>query len=57
MVELDALVPGTYTLVDHALFRIEKGAAGFLEIKGEDRHDLFHSEEPPKRCENCKIHP
>jgi len=57
LVEMDVLVPGIYTLVDHALFRLEKGATGFLEVKGPDRPDIYHSEAPPKRCENCKIHP
>jgi nitrite reductase (NO-forming) len=30
--EMQALVPGKYLLVDHALFRVPKGAAGFLWI-------------------------
>jgi nitrite reductase (NO-forming) len=33
MFELDALVPGRYLLVDHALFRVPKGAAGFLQVQ------------------------
>jgi len=32
MFELDALVPGRYLLVDHALFRVPKGAGGFLDV-------------------------
>lgn len=32
MFELDANVPGRYLLVDHALFRVPKGAAGFLDV-------------------------
>lgn len=56
MVEMDVLVPGRYTLVDHSLFRLEKGAVAHLEVAGEERPDLFQSEEPPKRCENCKMH-
>jgi nitrite reductase (NO-forming) len=30
--ELTALVPGKYLLVDHALFRVPKGATGFLWV-------------------------
>lgn len=32
MFELDAFVPGRYLLVDHALFRVPKGAGGFLDV-------------------------
>ncbi len=34
-VEFKLEVPGTYTLVDHSIFRIMKGALGFLEAEGE----------------------
>lgn len=30
--EFEALVPGQYLLVDHALFRVVKGASGFLHV-------------------------
>ena len=30
--EMQALVPGTYLLVDHALWRVTKGAAGHLHV-------------------------
>jgi nitrite reductase (NO-forming) len=33
MFELEALVPGTYLVVDHALFRVPKGAAGHLLVE------------------------
>lgn len=58
VVEFDAVVPGTYTLVDHSIFRSEKGAAGFLEITGDDkRNDIYSSPHPPKLCPTCKLHP
>ncbi|MFN2427681.1 MAG: copper-containing nitrite reductase [Candidatus Binatia bacterium] len=44
VVEFDVEVPGTYVLVDHAIFRTDKGAAGHLVITGPDRPDLY---DPP----------
>jgi nitrite reductase (NO-forming) len=38
-------VSGRYLLVDHALYRVQKGAAGFLDVSGD--HDLaIYSPEP-----------
>jgi len=37
-------VPGTYTIVDHALYRVQKGAAGLLQVSGEPNPDIF---DPP----------
>jgi hypothetical protein len=34
VVEFTPRVSGTYTLVDHAIFRIAKGALGLLQIEG-----------------------
>ncbi|PIQ86390.1 MAG: nitrite reductase, copper-containing [Candidatus Omnitrophica bacterium CG11_big_fil_rev_8_21_14_0_20_45_26] len=42
MVEFRVDVPGDFTLVDHSIFRINKGAAGTLHVEGEDRPDLLH---------------
>lgn len=56
MVEFDALVPGSYTLVDHSIFRIDKGAVGFLKVKGEPRPDLYDSKEMKVYCDGCKLH-
>lgn len=39
MFELTINVPGTYLLVDHALYRVGKGAAGYLVVTG------FHDDE------------
>jgi len=57
IVEMDFPVPGTYALVDHSIWRVEKGAVGFIDAQGKNREDLYHSEVPPKSCPGCKIHP
>jgi hypothetical protein len=44
-------------MIDHASFRIEKGAAGFIEVEGEPNDEVFRSTKPPRTCPNCKIHP
>lgn len=56
MVEFNTPVPGNLTLVDHSIFRIEKGAAGFLTVEGMPRPDLYHSDEAPRNCPACKHH-
>jgi hypothetical protein len=57
VVEFEAIVPGNYTLVDHALFRLEKGAVGFINVKGEPRKEIFDSTHEPFNCPGCKTHP
>ncbi len=57
VVEFQLEVPGTYTLVDHAIFRVEQGAVGFLEVAGDPRHDLFVSKDDPEPCKGCLVHP
>ncbi|KAE8380105.1 Cupredoxin [Aspergillus bertholletiae] len=57
IVDMKMTVPGTYTLVDHAIFRLEKGAKGFLNVSGEPRPQLYYSNQPPQPCEGCKLHP
>lgn len=42
VVEMKLEVPGRYVLVDHALSRIERGAAGFLEVEGPTDDSVFH---------------
>ncbi len=56
-VEFGLEVPGTYTLVDHAIFRVEKGAVGFLQVEGKPRHDIYVSQDDPEPCEGCLVHP
>ncbi|KAF9891335.1 hypothetical protein FE257_004190 [Aspergillus nanangensis] len=55
--DMKMVVPGTYTLVDHAIFRIEKGAIGYLNVSGPERPDFYGSDEPPNPCVGCKLHP
>jgi len=57
MVEFDVEVPGTYTLVDHAIFRVEKGAVGYLEVEGNPRHDIYVGDQEAVFCEGCQVHP
>ena len=57
VVEFGLEVPGNYTLVDHAIFRIEKGAVGFLEVQGSPRHDIYVSDQDAAQCKGCMVHP
>jgi nitrite reductase (NO-forming) len=41
MVEFTAKVPGTYTIVDHSLARMEKGAAGQIVVDGPANPEIF----------------
>lgn len=41
IVEFGLEVPGNYTLVDHAIFRIEKGAVGTLKVSGPDAPTIY----------------
>jgi nitrite reductase (NO-forming) len=42
-VEFSLKVPGAYTLVDHAIFRLEKGAVGLLNAEGPEAPDLYRA--------------
>ena len=57
VVEFGVEVPGDYTLVDHAIFRIEQGAVGFLKVEGESRHDIYLSQDDAATCKGCLVHP
>lgn len=57
-------VPGPFlrarvgdTLVDHAIFRVEKGAVGYLQVEGDPRHDLYVSPDDAVPCAGCLVHP
>jgi nitrite reductase (NO-forming) len=41
IVEFQVQVPGSYTLVDHSLGRLEKGAAGILQVDGPEDPSVF----------------
>ena len=57
VVEFDAIVPGNFTIVDHSIFRIEKGAVGFFKVLGSDpRKDVYCGRDHPNPCPNCKLH-
>lgn len=57
VVEFGVEVPGDYTLVDHAIFRVGKGAVGFLKVEGAPRHDIFLSDQDAAVCPGCLVHP
>ena len=41
MVEFKVEVPGVYTLVDHSIFRISKGAVALLKVEGPEAENIF----------------
>jgi nitrite reductase (NO-forming) len=43
MVEFKTEIPGTYILVDHSLSRLQKGAAGYLDVEGPPNPRVFQS--------------
>lgn len=43
IVELRIDVPGDYLLVDHSIFRVAKGAIGFLSATGKDHPEIFQN--------------
>jgi len=57
VVELGVEVPGTYTLLDHAIFRIEQGAVGYLNVEGPPNKDIFCSDKDAVKCPGCLVHP
>lgn len=57
VVEFGLEVPGTYTLVDHAIFRVGKGAVGFLEVEGEPDYSIYVSDQDAELCPGCLVHP
>jgi nitrite reductase (NO-forming) len=40
--EFQLKVPGTYTIVDHALARMERGLVGALIVDGEANPDIYN---------------
>ena len=41
VVDFDVEVPGSLILVDHSLGRLAKGAAGIIEVEGDENPDVF----------------
>jgi copper-containing nitrite reductase len=56
IVDLKMVVPGSYTIVDHAIFRLDKGAVGFINVSGPQRPDVYVGNLPPQPCIGCKLH-
>ena len=57
VVDMKMVVPGTYALVDHAIFRLDKGAVGFLNVSGAPRPDVAGSVGVAGApCVGCKLH-
>jgi nitrite reductase (NO-forming) len=42
--EFKTKVPGNYTLVDHALSRLERGLVGILSVEGAPNPDLYNGQ-------------
>ena len=40
-------VPGNYTLVDHALSRLERGLSGILNVEGPPNPEIFNGKVMP----------
>lgn len=57
IVDMKMTVPGTYALVDHAMFRLDKGAVGYLNVSGKANTEIHQSAEHPAPCVGCKLHP
>lgn len=43
VVEFELQVPGTYTLLDHSIFRIQRGALGELVVEGPNAPEIYRS--------------
>lgn len=57
VVDIDLHVPGNYTLVDHSIFRVEKGASGFIDVAGRPNYEIYSSDQDPVLCPGCLVHP
>ena len=44
MVEFKAKVPGKYTIVDHALARVERGLVGILSVEGPPNPEIYNGQ-------------
>jgi nitrite reductase (NO-forming) len=45
--EFRTTVPGNYTLVDHALARVERGLSGILNVEGPPNPDVYKGQIMP----------
>lgn len=46
IVDFKLQVPGEYVLVDHSIFRADRGALGILKASGDPAPSVFHSHKP-----------
>jgi nitrite reductase (NO-forming) len=46
-VELELPVPGQFTIVDHAISRVERGLVGYLKVSGPPAPDIFQAGPTP----------
>lgn len=44
VMEFQPRVPGSYTLVDHAIFRVDRGAMGVLNVEGPPAPDIYNNQ-------------
>jgi nitrite reductase (NO-forming) len=57
-VEFELQVPGRYVLVDHALSRVQRGLAGFLDVTGPENPGIFRENaDPAKSSEAAPLVP
>jgi len=47
VVDFKLEVPGNYTLVDHALSRMERGLVGILSVEGQPNPEIFNGQVMP----------
>jgi len=47
IVEFKPLVPGNYTLVDHALARLERGLVGVMHVEGPPNPEIYNGQVMP----------
>ena len=43
ILEFKVDIPGNYLLVDHSIFRINKGAVAVLKVTGEEDPEIFRA--------------
>ena len=44
IIDVKLQVPGDYVLVDHSIFRTDRGAVGILSVSGDPAPSIFHSQ-------------
>jgi len=52
--EFKVVVPGDYTVVDHSIFRLEKGAVGILHVDGAENTEIYPHVAPEPAADGAK---